>query len=1600
MKETQRRIKEYQAKLPRVKEKVVAVMLLLAVSTSMLVTVSFAWVALSTNPEVTGVNTSIASNGNLEIALASGLMTSPNEVAVSAVGDSALPLLERNITWGNLINLSDPAYGLESLVLRPALLNESNLLAKPLRGPVYDASGRVVDMNPNFGYAKKNEYGMFVASNELGIRAITSMKFGESGASTEYYNAVNTIEGANGMMISQYESLANNKSYMNALASMMSGYIVENIYYVKGSNFVQSQLSHAVVEKGHVQQFQYMYADMIELFEEQAEQTAALLTWSAKLEAYGTEAAPPSLTKEELLGLTYSVANKTAYKELKNRGFKTVSDNESTMTLLKEIDQFLADYYVIVEDYDRLQVLYDSISGQSVAWLDSVKVSADSDVRLIDDIISRLVNVGTCTISSSKQSAVQIQNSGGGSILINLVSGTCETKITNGILLRFDNRCGGRIANPQGVPLKITAGSQTVTSNVSTTATDNYFENERSYVYNRIEVVMQGADLIAQDVYGFAVDFWVRTNAQGSYLTLQGNVLTRTDTVEVFGKNREGEDVPLYTITVTVDEGDGSLLDKVVVSYDIYQSTQKIMVEKDDGTIEEQTVACWRYAERHAVVEEEYVSQYTAGKLPPRKVEEVKTVIGYEGDNRIWEGAEHASLTVNSSTQGSGSCYVFYSENPVDQARIKVLLESMKVAFIDDQGELLATASMATNLSYETTGKVIVPLVLDSDSINIGTDNNGDPLYAITVLECNVAKRITAIFYLDGEEITNSEVLASADIRGQMNIQFGSSAALKPLGNETLYNSEIHIDAELEGNTEFDYGVDNDMTTTVKVSIDGTTANRVEAYFIRKINATQGSPEETFTLTDEDQDGIWEGSYTFLYPGEYILRSVRIDGTDRDLPLAEGEIYPTVIVNGYSVTDVSYGVENGVKIMTDAGTYTLTSQLKFATNDPDKMPNKVAGQFLRADGAVATVNYLYDATAGVWRGTATFVSSGEYTMQYVMLDGEYTELSEANRCTVDLTLGMRVKVSTHSPTTFAYKPGEMPEKLYMSVHILDNSGTPVENITSARLYYASGASSELHTDLEWNNSTERYEGELNVASGIWKFSKVVIYSGELGNELRSVNADSPVFTIIPPTPPTYKSSSVQEVQFVRDGAGTGLGEVKVTLKDSEAATVYAKFENGGAVRYVAATKMETGEKQYTYTFPLESGVWKLVSVSAYNVFDKDGNRYSLPTGEDGKEKAVETEAEYNLGLVFGDFEPVSTSVLLEEDIRIDITYADTFDSVVAGSVTVGNFGKDSGGNVTASFMESHSIGAGAMTVKFSDPYGLIGSVFSVRDVVMYYDFDGAPDAKYGGYTADASVWDSATFKPGQIILKSGSMAGTFTNEKAISFQYAGRYTIENANNEKSINYSVEWTTANGTEIVASSKTPNGAYAVEVWSKKVAVNITAVNPNAQIYTKITYSTIGTYTLAEPKTNTIDAANNKVTVYAKAVDAAETGASGVGTGDAGFVRPTVTFAAAGIDSATKVQFTIPKGIGDAKNDPTKAISVALTGTTGGTYTLGATAMVDEKSGCVTNTVYGYYGHNSSQGAITISTVTVVYNGLSFEAQLEKPIIIDNPSSVNQK
>ncbi|MBQ4343871.1 MAG: hypothetical protein IJC38_08275, partial [Erysipelotrichaceae bacterium] len=70
MRETQRNIRAYKKRLIHVKSKIATTAILFMMSITMLVTSTFAWLVLSTAPEVSNISTSVASNGNLEIALA------------------------------------------------------------------------------------------------------------------------------------------------------------------------------------------------------------------------------------------------------------------------------------------------------------------------------------------------------------------------------------------------------------------------------------------------------------------------------------------------------------------------------------------------------------------------------------------------------------------------------------------------------------------------------------------------------------------------------------------------------------------------------------------------------------------------------------------------------------------------------------------------------------------------------------------------------------------------------------------------------------------------------------------------------------------------------------------------------------------------------------------------------------------------------------------------------------------------------------------------------------------------------------------------------------------------------------------------------------------------------------------------------------------------------------------------------------------------------------------------------------------------------------------------------------------------------------------
>ncbi|MBR3909238.1 MAG: hypothetical protein IKJ50_05930 [Clostridia bacterium] len=1464
MNRTQENITKYKELIPGLKEKLAAAVLVFVMSAAMLVTSTFAWLTLSYNPQVQNVHTAIASNGNLEIALATGEMASATAPGASKEGDSKLPIVERNITWGNLINLNDPAYGLKHLVLRPSLLNDSNLIERPLYGPVYDPDGRVIDMNTNFGYSEYDTFNQrFTATNKLGVRAITSMKYGTSGTQNLLNMELNAIADANIVTQNEYLAIAQadeNQKYMDALASMMTGYMVENYLKKSSNSLVVSMLKDAELTRSDIAAFAEMYQKLIDSFEAHAKDVADLLTFEAKmLGKVGL-----TITKEEIFNLEYDKTNKTACKKLLEMGFETYADSNKTVGVIKSIDSFLYDYNVLQSDLVRLNGLYNSLSGD-ILWKNCPS-SAENDSRLIDDIINNLTDVGKCTITGGEYKDLPIKSVGAG-VALNLKGKLCETKITNGILFNFDNYTGGRIRNKDGKPLRLTVqamGEQTIESNVSTSATLNHFESERAYVAKIIADKYGAPELIANDSYGFAVDFWVRTNAHGSFLTLEGNVLTKTETVDVKGKNAEGEEVQLYTITVKLEDEEssgGGILDNVnSISYDVYESTH---IPEGSST----EVDCLRFAENHEVVTEESLG----GQAIPnhlKKVEEIETVIGYEGENRIWNGEEHSLLTVSSTTQGSGSCYTFYAETPTDQKRSLKLLKSMKIAFVDEQGVLLTTAYMNTEKHYASSGKVIVPIVLSNESISIGEDDNGDLRFAITALDQNVPKRISAVVYLDGTNLTNEDVLAAADIQGQMNIQFGSSAALVPLDNEALYISEFYAEVEEIKPDTFDYDTLEDgakMESNVKVRISGTQPNQVTATFIRRINATQGSPEDEFQLKDDDGDGVWEGSYEFKYPGTYILRSVVVDGVERDLKIPEGEDFPSVLVKGFSITRVSY--EMSEFIMTDVDHYSGNVSLHFTSDNPEKMPKTVVGKFVCDDGSEVNVNFAYNATTASWAGTANFTSSGEYTMQYVVLDGQYVELAESQQKTVDLTLGMRVNVETSSPTTIFYGEENAPTKLAMQVKILDNNNDIIKSLADVTLTYKMTETEKLEAVLKYNSGRQWYEGEFNVDPGTWKFDNVTIKMGNSStNELRKVNTDAPVFQIIPPDPPSYLSNFVEKVQY---RVSDKYASFAAKLADSGSAVVYAKLENEkGETLYVAGNMAETSiNGQYDYEFVIEdTGYWTMKSVSVFDAFDQDQNFHPVPTEMN--------EDNYNSGIVFdasnSTFTEISSAVLYQEDIKVNYAYKDIEGNnvIIPDNDKTIILGKDEEfGDIERTFMEATSLPDGLIEVTINDTANLISQgYFNVENVTLSYKYGSLTDSSgksYGSYVS--SDYDNGIKGTNVGTLNFAAKKNTLfalTNANGtVNFDHSAQYTADK------LNYTI--TSDYDTKVSETTEIENaGAHPVVCYSKAPSVTVEAVTPtgNYSVDNTTSASVKDTVTTTKRVESTTDSCGNaKDTTY---------------------------------------------------------------------------------------------------------------------------------------
>ena len=203
-----------------IKTKLMAAIAMLLVSSIMMVSSTYAWFTLSTAPEVTGIQTSVGANGNLEMALLPADAIN-NKVAkdenfgiTSGAGDSTLAADKRNVTWGNLVDVSENTfYGMDKISLYPSALNVQNgtLQSSILRTPEYGSDGRVATLAENTVtgiYDRAN--GFPQSTNAWGVRAV-----GVSSEMTPRQLAYrNAISAANTAM-SMAKSLASSSLNLN-----------------------------------------------------------------------------------------------------------------------------------------------------------------------------------------------------------------------------------------------------------------------------------------------------------------------------------------------------------------------------------------------------------------------------------------------------------------------------------------------------------------------------------------------------------------------------------------------------------------------------------------------------------------------------------------------------------------------------------------------------------------------------------------------------------------------------------------------------------------------------------------------------------------------------------------------------------------------------------------------------------------------------------------------------------------------------------------------------------------------------------------------------------------------------------------------------------------------------------------------------------------------------------------------------------------------------------------------------------------------------------------------------------------------------------------
>lgn len=750
-------VQQKQAKRKRdIKTKLMAAICMLMVSAIMMISSTYAWFTLSTAPEVTGINTAVGANGNLEMALLpkDGLTSS----ITSNAGDSVLPKEEKNVTWGNLVDLSpdddESIYGLDKITLFPAELSltadgKVNVLGSILKTPQYGADGRISQLadNSTVGYFNQQEQN-FSPNNDKGVRAVGTA----SGMTDRQLSYRNARSAANTAM-----SLAANKASqsLNTNGSALANIAIE--YGMGADTAVFDSTDVAALRTiindlngtgGVLDQIETAYMQYILAIAASATTGDEDTAWNAVkglVEENGATlvSVQAGLSAANVTLPTQLTAAITAFHGTDGTG-GTVGSVNTADAKLQALEARLKD---------------DDTTNDTFKW---------SEIR---EAMEPLANPGAMKINGFLASEVKeklgelvssVTTQGGLKVIM-------ETGA--GVYADIADHCGDYTASVniekveyQGIVLNNMAAkmeTKTSVAPVYLVATGTAVEALGAPAGG------EAGTLPITDMYGYIIDLAFRTNATDSNLLLQQDAADR-----IYGDNSNeetmGHGATMTFMATTTDFSNDQVKN-------LMGAIRMVFFNPADGTI-------YSYAKLDAANATSGTDGWTA-KIQLYEItggETTYTEATYEAGS----GKEYYTKTTQDvyteTTDISDTSKVYYTLSDSTYAKVTdnstlvegntYYLHSTKDVYnkTDDPanaGVQLYTASTGTTTETVKTDNVIMPLTQ------------------------NQAQAVSVLVYLDGNVVTNAHVAAtgSTSMTGTMNLQFASSANLIPMEYADLH---------------------------------------------------------------------------------------------------------------------------------------------------------------------------------------------------------------------------------------------------------------------------------------------------------------------------------------------------------------------------------------------------------------------------------------------------------------------------------------------------------------------------------------------------------------------------------------------------------------------------------------------------------------------------------------------------------------------------------------------------------------------------------------------------------------------------------------------